>query len=450
MKFIAHGSSFNHKTFLIVMIALIITLLIDTSVVKINDLINKFFIPISSKLILFSLNASLCFICQYYVIRRVHSFRSRRQGNRSNKSEIESFYFISLGTLSALIILTAALIFQQFSSQYYDSFISILIIVLSYGVSSAFLIRASLLFLSWYRSSHSVIIFLYFLSVAIIAFNLIMTAGFSSIQVFQGPRQIGEFVGSAGTYYGGINTILDNTYRLSTFLSFFGIWITTAILMNYYREKLVNAITYWILLVLPLVYFIIAYFYQFVLGNIFASYLESDPVTFSLILGIFLSLSKPIGGLVFAAAFWKISRTIRYELNIRTYMIFSGWGIFLIFAANQGATQTVQPYPPFGLVTISALNIAAFLILNGIYNSAKLVSSNDVLRKSIRKYAMELRLLGLMGDAEIESEIQKTVSKITSRESIMEIRNEEIELDKNEVRKYLDLVLKETKKSAND
>ena len=63
---------------------------------------------------------------------------------------------------------------------------------------------------------------------------------------------------------------------------------------------------------------------------------------------------------------------------------------------------------------------------------------------------MELRLLGLMGDAEIESEIQKTVSKITSRESIMEIRNEEIELDKNEVRKYLDLVLKETKKSAND
>ena len=220
--------------------------------------------------------------------------------------------------------------------------------------------------------------------------------------------------------------------------------------MNYYREKLVNAITYWILLVLPLVYFIIAYFYQFVLGNIFASYLESDPVTFSLILGIFLSLSKPIGGLVFAAAFWKISRTIRYELNIRTYMIFSGWGIFLIFAANQGATQTVQPYPPFGLVTISALNIAAFLILNGIYNSAKLVSSNDVLRKSIRKYAMELRLLGLMGDAEIESEIQKTVSKITSRESIMEIRNEEIELDKNEVRKYLDLVLKETKKSAND
>ena len=106
--------------------------------------------------------------------------------------------------------------------------------------------------------------------------------------------------------------------------------------------------------------------------------------------------------------------------------------------------------PPFGLVTISALNIAAFLILNGIYNSAKLVSSNDVLRKSIRKYAMELRLLGLMGDAEIESEIQKTVSRDHSRESIMEIRNEEIELDKNEVRKYLDLVLKETEKSAND
>jgi hypothetical protein len=133
---------------------------------------------------------------------------------------------------------------------------------------------------------------------------------------------------------------------------------------------------------LPLIYFIIAFFYQSILGNILATYLENDPVTFSIIIGIFLSLSKPIGGIVFAVAFWKISRTVRYEINIKTYMIISGWGIFLIFTANQASTQTIQPYPPFGLVTLTALNIAAFMILVDIYNSAKLVSSNDLLRKS--------------------------------------------------------------------
>jgi len=37
-------------------------------------------------------------------------------------------------------------------------------------------------------------------------------------------------------------------------------------------------------------------------------------------------------------------------------MIVSGWGIFLIFGANQVATQIVAPYPPFGLATITVFS----------------------------------------------------------------------------------------------
>jgi hypothetical protein len=40
--------------------------------------------------------------------------------------------------------------------------------------------------------------------------------------------------------------IYETIYRVSSFVSFFSIWVTTAILMNRYREKLVNAIVYWI------------------------------------------------------------------------------------------------------------------------------------------------------------------------------------------------------------
>lgn len=50
--------------------------------------------------------------------------------------------------------------------------------------------------------------------------------------------------------------------------------------------------------------------------------------TKTIVLGAFLSLSKPIGGLLFGLVFWNISRIIRYERNIKTYMIISGWGIF--------------------------------------------------------------------------------------------------------------------------
>jgi hypothetical protein len=51
------------------MIALIVTILIDTSVVKINDLIDKYFIPIQGKLILFTVNSSLCLLLQFLIIR---------------------------------------------------------------------------------------------------------------------------------------------------------------------------------------------------------------------------------------------------------------------------------------------------------------------------------------------------------------------------------------------
>jgi hypothetical protein len=113
------------------------------------------------------------------------------------------------------------------------------------------------------------------------------------------------------------------------------------------------------------------------LARILISYLAIDPITVSIVIRAFLSLSKPIGGLVFAVAFWKISRIVSYEKNIKTYMIISGWGIFLIFGANQAAVQIVGPYPPFGLVTITVLNVAAYLMLVGIYNSAALVSTNN-------------------------------------------------------------------------
>ena len=129
-------------------------------------------------------------------------------------------------------------------------------------------------------------------------------------------------------------------------------------------------------------------------------------------------------------------------------MIISGWGIFLIFAANQAATQIVIPYPPFGLSSITVLNIAAFLMLLGIYNSATLVSANHDLRKLIRNHALESRLLDLIGQAEMDNEIRKTVKKITQNKDTLERDKTEFELDEKELEKYIDSVIRETKKGT--
>ncbi len=130
-------------------------------------------------------------------------------------------------------------------------------------------------------------------------------------------------------------------------------------------------------------------------------------------------------------------------------MFISGWGIFLIFSANQAATQIVGPYPPFGFATITALVIAAFLMLLGIYNSATLVSANNELRKSIYRHAVESRLLHFIGQAEMENEIEKTVRKISKDKNLLKIEAEQqqlLEIDEKGLKKYLDLVIRKVKK----
>jgi hypothetical protein len=81
------------------------------------------------------------------------------------------------------------------------------------------------------------------------------------------------------------------------------------------------------------------------------------------------------------------------------------------------------------------LNMGAFLMLIGIYNSATLVSANNELRRFIHKQALESRLLSLIGHAEMEKEIQRTVTKITRDEDRLEIDTAKpIELDEQELK----------------
>jgi hypothetical protein len=258
------------------------------------------------------------------------------------------------------------------------------------------------------------------------------------------PHIIAEYIGSSGDLTSGKRLPLKDIYNITTFVSFLSMWITAAILMNYYREKLMNAIVYWVILSIPLVYFIITYFYQYILGGILTSFLQIDPVTVSIVLGAFLALSKPIGGILFGIVFWKISKIVGYERRIKTFMIISGWGILFIFSSNQAVTQIVIPYPPFGLPTVTILVTASYLMLLGIYNSATLVSTNNELRKSIYKHALESKFLGLIGQAEMENEIQKTVRKVSRDKNIIEKELEKpVEFDEKELKKYVEFVIKE-------
>jgi hypothetical protein len=428
------------------MLALMVTVIVDTSITKVYDLIDKDFLPEQGKVLMFSLNSFLCLGIEFALMKYLERSFIRTQLIRT--LNIGMFFRICLISLTVLGALVGVATFQQLYYGFYSVSISVLIIAISYGISSLFLVRLSILFFSWYGSNRSPIVFLYFLSISLIVFNLIATIAITTIKIDDRPDEIREFVGGSVDISVGRYPFLDSVYTISSVLSFVSIWITTAILMNYYRDKLIiNAVMYWIILSIPLVYFLINYFYQFIFAGLLISYLTVDPIAVSILLTAFLSLSKPIGGLTFAVSFWNTSRVVGYEKNMKAYMIISGWGILLLFGANQAVAQTLGPYPPFGLATITVLIVAAYLMLLGIYNSATLVSANINLRKSIYEHTTESRLLYQIGQAEMEKEIRKTVAEITqAKDRLEESTDTSFELDEKELEKYLDQVIREVKK----
>ena len=360
--------SFDHRRFLYLMVALIVTILIDTAVVKIYDVVDKNFIPSAYKLILFSINSLVSLLLKVLIIRYVPAFTIE---SAPLKKALKTRFLYLFSFISVLVAgcLIGSIIFQMYYYHYYNHLLTRLIIAISYGVGAVFIIQLCLLFLSWYRSSRNLVMLLFFVSMSIIAFNLILTAIFVDIRINDRPDRVAKYVGSGGDVSGYKYEGFGNIYSASSLISFFSIWITTAILMNNYRERLVGSLKNWIILSIPLVYFLITYFYQFFFARILISYLEIDPVTVSIALSAFLTLNKPIGGLLFAYAFWSIAKSVRYERNIKTYMIISGWGILLIFTTNQAISQILVPYPPFGLATITIMNLASYLMLVGIYDS---------------------------------------------------------------------------------
>ncbi|MGI8834782.1 MAG: hypothetical protein ACR2IS_19385 [Nitrososphaeraceae archaeon] len=285
---------FTYKKFLCVMFALLVIILIDTSLVKVYDLVDKYYLPTEGKLILFCALSFACVLLQCVIIRYLKSIK---KDYSKKKLAVRIFDLIPLASLYAIGAVFAVLAFQQFYYNHYNKILSILVITISYGTASILIIRLSTLFISWYISQKNIIILLYFLSMSLIAFSLITTAFITSLKINERPHEIREFIGGSANIYVGKFIILDTVYTASSFMSFISLWVTTAILMNYYRDKLVNAIGYWVMISIPLIYFLVNYFYTTIFGNLLVSSRTLDPVGISIVLTTFLTLSKPVGGL---------------------------------------------------------------------------------------------------------------------------------------------------------
>jgi len=437
------GSHSSKKIFLVI-IALMTIILIDTFLIKFYDLVDKNFIPILEKKIIFTAIVFGFISLEFIMINYVKKLIAKEKSNSKMDVKITSL----LASLSyyALMILFSLLIFELYYFDYYDTLLIMIIISISFGVASIFIGKTVLLFISWFRFKHNFIFLLYFTSMSMILFNLVVTSIIVNASINDRPTQIREYAGGSINISAGKYDYLLSLFKISAVLSFGSFWLTTSLLMYSSKDKIIGKVQYWIILIIPLVYFVISYFAQYILSGIILPYLNSDPISVSLVLTSVFILSKPIGGIVFGVSFWRISKLVGFQKTLQGYVTIAGYGFLLLFSGNQAASLVLVPYPPFGITTISILIIASYLIYIGIYKSATMISSNAKIRKYIYEISSDSKLLNLSGRTEMEKEIESTVDKVIE---IADTPTEEsdFEMDEKELKNYVEKVIRELRKN---
>lgn len=430
------------KLVLIVLGILITVLLFDQSILRIYSYAAS---PYESnlRLAIFILIAIVAIVGQYVLTALLRS-ESKKTSAKQPFFKIPhvlvaltQYLLISLLTVISLDILL-------FSN--YGTLILQLVVTTSYALSIVAFSILAIYLIKWYRSRRSYVVLLYAISSALFVSSFIFLIIFFGYVTSNFPDQI-QLHHHNLPYFnnpGSPTFIAYSGYTYLTIASFIVTWVATVTVLYGFSKKL-GRTKYWLVVSLPLVYFLSQFITLF--GGILTSLIGSDPVFYGVTLPVIFTLSQSAGGMFFGLAFWMMARALRKASVLRDYLRITGIGFLLLFVSGQAIALIFVPYPPFGLASVMFVGLASYYILVGLYYSAISIANDMNIRRYIYSSALnELSMLGSIGTARNEEQIGKIVSQILAKHrDIME--EKEFETPSIEdVKDYTADVLEELKK----
>ena len=208
----------------------------------------------------------------------------------------------------------------------YNNALFYTIIYASLISSAGFLAISGIQFLRWFIRGRNYLVMIYGLVMLILFANSIIGAIYlSQVSVTHGQTikrtSCSVMFGAlgTGTRPGLINT-LANAYDIASFFSFVLAWIATILMLKEYSKR-INKFVYWIVVLLPLVFFLSRYelaLYYFANDqgvDVLASInLSSDIYGYKTLESI-LNLNLQLGGVFFGIAFFTIAAKVTVEDN---------------------------------------------------------------------------------------------------------------------------------------
>jgi len=250
----------------------------------------------------------------------------------------------------------------------------------------------------------------------------------------------------------GLSIYLSNLYDITSIISFIALWFVTTIMLKQYSRN-IGKIKYWILVSIPLLVFMAKY-------EIILYYFFKDPAILEMfssirlnsildqIVSTFLNSNIQIGGIFFAIAFLVIAKKIPKGHQIVNSLIISLIGMMFLFGSKNVSALIIPSYPPVGIVAISFMGLASYLLLVGIYSIATIAARDITLRKYLsKKVENDTTLLRNIAYSESESEIQKNVKSLMDYSSQWQQNNIQHELNQQEIKEIVDDVISAVKEN---
>ncbi len=339
-----------------------------------------------------------------------------------------------------------------FSSQYHKD-----LLIVSATISIGFVVFLTILLskklLSWYRMYRQPIVLLFGLAAAgIVVFTMGKLIWADSALLTKTPV---IFPNSAVSWYPNlkedspvysVELVLHQSQTAFILLLWGG-----AVLLLYHNFRRIGKARFWVLVGFPIVTLVGHLVYYYLDIGLTSPIAEPMSPSYQLIAMLLLLYSGIAVGVVIGLGFILIGRFLKQGIHARDYMIIAGLG-FMMFSNTSVAQVDQAPYPPYGIVSLSALPLSMFMIVVGLSYSAISVAQDQTLRRSIRKSVKDMKFLESIGSAQMEQELQKRVLTIAKENS--DIMTEETgvqpSLTEDEMKEYLDMIVNEIKRTEHD
>jgi len=254
---VMNSSGYNRRGLFVMFIIVMIALTIDVSISNVADIISKQAVSFWG-IFLFTIIATICIMGLFFILQMIKAKNKDSKFRYRNIQKLEKTTTIvqySLMGIMALVVLQIIL-----TSHYYTTLL-ILAVAISYGLATSLTALLAYKLFSWFKLNKSLVVLLFGLAAGAISVNAIDSLVYFNVVLLGKPSVIlpeSPVIFQVGFAPGTAMSVVAFVQSNSLIAYFVLTWGGTILLLRHNIQR-VGRVKFWILVCVPIVYFMSYY-----------------------------------------------------------------------------------------------------------------------------------------------------------------------------------------------